>query len=76
MATDATSAILKGHQAKFNQLNNYETILADDLRIAKKRELSLSTDDPDLDLVDLGVLKVVKKRPRLGPILTKRFGRS
>ena len=58
---------------KYSHLNNYELVLADDLRIAKKKDSCQRRDNPGVDMLDLGVPKPTRKRPRLGPVLKQRF---
>ena len=70
--TILTSKRLKQH----SQLNNFEAILADDLIIARKRDRLLSMEELDVDIVDLGVSKPIRKNPRLGRILSQRLSQS
>ena len=63
---------------KNNKLKEYETILADDIRIAtNKRELdqTFASSNAD-DLVDLGTPSAINKKRKLGPILNERFSRN
>ena len=63
---------------KTNKLAEYETILADDIRIAtNKRELDQTFEFNNINnLVDLGTPSVLNKKPKLGPILNERFSRN
>ena len=59
-------------------LKEYETILADDIRIAtNKRELDQTFEFNNVNnLVDLGTPSILNKKPKLGPILNERFSRN
>ena len=63
---------------KNNKLKEYETILADDIRIAtNKRELDQTFASNNVnDLVDLGTPSAINKKRKLGPILNERFSRN
>ena len=63
---------------KTNKLTEYETILADDIRIAtNKRELDQTSASHNVnDLVDLGTPSAINKKRKLGPILNERFSRN
>ena len=58
---------------RYAHLNNFEAILADDLRIAEKRDRSQRGDDPGVEFLDLGVPKPIRKKPRFGSIVSQRF---